>query len=91
MSSVDKTNTNTLNQPKESASNYNTKNDERDYQSGYVKKLFTEQDVCTSGIIYRYINNVDPNKDLICDTAKYGGPLHIITVTDEEAKKLEKK
>ena len=56
-------------------------------EPGYVKKIFTEQDVCTSGIIYRYINNVDPNKDLICDTAKYGGPLHIISGTYEEVKK----
>ena len=49
---------------------------------GYVKKLLTEQDVYTSGVIYRYINNVDPNKDLITDTAKYGGPLKIETVPD---------
>ena len=49
---------------------------------GYVKEILTEQDVYTSGIIYRYINNVDPNKDLITDTAKYGGPLKIIHGTD---------
>ena len=46
--------------------------------SGYVKELLTEQDIYTSGIIYRYVNNVDPNKDLITDTAKIGGPLRII-------------
>ena len=50
--------------------------------AGYVKKLITEQDVCTSGVVYRYINNVDPNKDLITDTAKIGGPLNIVTVPD---------
>ena len=57
----------------------NTKDNQDD---GYVKKLLTEQDVYTSGVIYRYINNVDPNKDLITDTAKYGGPLKIETVPD---------
>ena len=51
--------------------------------AGYVKQIFTEQDVYTSGVIYRYINNVDPNKDLITDTAKIGGPLNIITVPDK--------
>ena len=40
--------------------------------AGYVKKLITEQDVYTSGVVCRYINNVDPNKDLITDTAKIG-------------------
>ena len=50
---------------------------------GYVKQIFTEQDVYTSGVIYRYINNVDLNKDLITDTAKIGGPLNIITVPDK--------
>ena len=50
--------------------------------AGYVKKLITEQDVYTSGVVYRYINNVDPNKDLITDTAKIGGPLNIVTVPD---------
>ena len=49
---------------------------------GYVKEILTEQDVYTSGVVYRYINNVDPNKDLITDTAKYGGPLHIEVVKD---------
>ena len=58
------------------------KNDERE-DSGYVKKLLTEQDVYTSGIIYRYINNVDPNKDLITDTAKIGGPLKIVPAYDK--------
>ena len=52
---------------------------------GYVKEILTEQDIYTSGIIYRYINNVDPNKDLITDTAKYGGPLRIIHGTDSGA------
>ena len=46
--------------------------------NGYVKQILTEQDVYTSGIIYRYVNNVDPNKDLVTDTAKIGGPLKII-------------
>ena len=49
---------------------------------GYVKEILTEQDVYTSGVVYRYINNVDPNKDLITDTAKYGGPIHIEVVKD---------
>ena len=49
---------------------------------GYVKEILTEQDVYTSGVVYRYINNVDPNKDLITDTAKYGGPLQIEVVKD---------
>lgn len=56
---------------------YQSKNDKTG-DNGYVKEILTEQDVYTSGIIYRYINNVDPNKDLITDTAKYGGPLKII-------------
>ena len=53
-------------------------NYDRTGDNGYVKQILTEQDVYTSGIIYRYVNNVDPNKDLITDTAKYGGPLKII-------------
>ena len=44
---------------------------------GYVKDIRTEQDVQNSGIPYRYVNNVDPKKDLITDSAKYGGPLEI--------------
>ena len=63
---------------------YPSKNDKSgDY--GYVKEILTEQDVYTSGIIYRYINNVDPNKDLITDTAKIGGPLKIIHGSDTGA------
>ncbi len=50
--------------------------------SGYVKQIFTEQDVYTSGVVYRYINNIDPNKDLITDTAKIGGPLKIEIIKD---------
>ena len=50
--------------------------------SGYVKQIFTEQDVYTSGVVYRYINNIDPNKDLITDTAKMGGPLKIEIIKD---------
>ena len=46
-------------------------------QQGPVKDIRTEQDVNNSGIPYRYVNNVDPNKDLITDTAKYGGPLKV--------------
>ena len=49
---------------------------------GYVKELFTDQQIYTSGVVYRYINNVDPNKDLITDSAKYDGPLKIETVPD---------
>jgi uncharacterized protein YkwD len=46
-------------------------------EPGYSKELRTEQDIKNSGIPYRYVNNVDPNKDLITDSAKYGGPLNI--------------
>ena len=42
-----------------------------------IKDIKTEQDVNNSGIPYRYVNNVDPNKDLITDSAKYGGPLKV--------------
>ena len=65
----------------DNASANTLKNNEKDdYDSGYVKPILTEKDVYTSGIIYRYINNVDPNKDLITDTAKIGGPLRIVSV-----------
>ena len=50
--------------------------------AGYVKELFTDQQIYTSGVVYRYINNVDPNKDLITDTAKFDGPLKIETVPE---------
>ena len=63
--------------------NDTTANLKENEDTGYVKQIFTEQDVYTSGVIYRYINNVDPNKDLITDTAKIGGPLNIITVPDK--------
>ena len=56
--------------------------DKENIGPGYIKEVLTEQDVYTSGVVYRYINNVDPNKDLITDTAKYGGPLHIEIVKD---------
>ena len=46
-------------------------------QQGPVKDIRTEQDVNNSGIPYRYVNNVDPNKDLITDTAKFGGPVKV--------------
>ena len=69
-----------------SGSGYGTGNqtnyDDRFEDSGYVKRILTEQDVITSGIIYRYVNNVDPNKDLITDTAKIGGPLKVISVRE---------
>jgi hypothetical protein len=55
---------------------YYTKVEERE-EPGYSKKIRNEQDVYTSGVPYRYVNNVDPNKDLITDTAKYGGPVNI--------------
>ena len=63
-----------------------TNYDDRGEDYGYVKRILTEQDVITSGIIYRYINNVDPNKDLITDTAKIGGPLKVISVREVPAK-----
>ena len=34
-----------------------------------------EQDPYNSGIPYRYVDNVDPNKDLITDSAKYSGQM----------------
>ena len=46
---------------------------------GYVKDIRTEQDVQNAGIPYRYVNNVDPNKDLITDSAKYSGPVKMNT------------
>jgi hypothetical protein len=52
---------------------------EQQQGQGYVKDIRTEQDVNNSGIPYRYVNNVDPNKDLITDSAKYGGPVKINT------------
>ena len=57
-------------------------NEKEKDDSGYVKQIFTEQDVYTSGVVYRYINNIDPNKDLITDTAKIGGPLKIEIIKD---------
>ena len=57
-------------------------NEKEKDDSGYVKQIFTEQDVYTSGVVYRYINNIDPNKDLITDTTKIGGPLNIEIVKD---------
>ena len=50
--------------------------------NAYVKELFTDQQIYTSGVVYRYVNNIDPNKDLICDSAKYDGPLKIEMVPD---------
>ena len=44
-----------------------------------IKDIKTGEDVDNSGIPYRYVNNVDPNKDLITDSAKYGGPLKVNT------------
>ena len=70
--------------PESTNAGYDTNAKDKDY--GYVKEILTERDVYTSGIIYRYINNVDPNKDLITDTAKYGGPLKIETVYDNPKK-----
>ena len=88
MSTLNKEPLSTLNNNlKDTGTASNLNYDIREDEPGYVKKLLTEQDVCTSGIIYRYINNVDPNKDLICDTAKYGGPLRIVSYTDDENKK----
>ena len=60
-------------------SQINYSNVEREEQPGpgYVKDIRTEQDVYNSGIPFRYVNNVDPNKDLITDSAKYGGPTKI--------------
>ena len=40
-------------------------------------EISNEQNIDNKGIPYRYVDNVDPNKDLITDSAKYGGPLQI--------------
>ena len=77
----DKTINQTLNQPK-NAENPTLNNTQEKGDVGYVKELFTDQQIYTSGVIYRYVNNIDPNKDLICDSAKYDGPLNIVTVPD---------
>ena len=70
-----------LNQPK-NVENSTLNNTQEKGDVGYVKELFTDQQIYTSGVIYRYVNNIDPNKDLICDSAKYDGPLNIVTVPD---------
>lgn len=57
--------------------NYSKYESKEEVGPGYVKDIRSEQDVYTSGIPYRYVNNVDPNKDLITDSAKYGGPVRI--------------
>ena len=75
-------NENNINNGKEPGIGENTINSGND-DKGYVKQIFTQQDVYTSGIVYRYINNVDPNLDLITDTAKFGGPLHILSVGND--------
>ena len=77
----DKTINQTLNQPK-NVDNSTLNNTQEKGDVGYVKELFTDQQIYTSGVIYRYVNNIDPNKDLICDSAKYDGPLNIVTVPD---------
>ncbi len=77
----DKTINQTLNQPK-NVENSTLNNTQEKGDVGYVKELFTDQQIYTSGVIYRYVNNIDPNKDLICDSAKYDGPLNIVTVPD---------
>ena len=77
----DKTINQSLNQPK-NVENSTLNNTQEKGDVGYVKELFTDQQIYTSGVIYRYVNNIDPNKDLICDSAKYDGPLNIVTVPD---------
>ena len=77
----DKTINQTLNQPK-NVENSTLNNTQEKGDVGYVKELFTDQQIYTSGVVYRYVNNIDPNKDLICDSAKYDGPLNIVTVPD---------
>ena len=61
----DKTINQTLNQPK-NVENSTLNNTQEKGDVGYVKELFTDQQIYTSGVIYRYVNNIDPNKDLIC-------------------------
>ena len=71
----------TINQPN-NLENATINNTQEKGDVGYVKELFTDQQIYTSGVVYRYVNNIDPNKDLICDSAKYDGPLKIETVPD---------
>ena len=59
-----------------SETGYFSKFEERE-EPGNIREIRTEQDIKTSGIPYRYVNNVDPNKDLITDSAKFDGPLNI--------------
>ena len=77
----DKTINQTLNQPK-NVENSTLNNTQEKGDVGYIKELFIDQQIYTSGVVYRYVNNIDPNKDLICDSAKYDGPLNIVTVPD---------
>ena len=44
-------------------------------EPGYTKRITSDETIIPSGIRYRYVNNVDPNKDLICDSANYDGPV----------------
>ena len=59
-----------------SETGYFSKFEERE-EPGNIREIRTEQDIKTSGIPYRYVNNVDPNKDLITDSAKFDRPLNI--------------
>ena len=70
------------NENKENNLDKETLNNGEKEAPGYVKELLTDQQIYTSGVVYRYINNVDPNKDLITDTAKFDGPLRIETVPE---------
>ena len=71
----------TINQPN-NLENATLNNTQEKGDVGYIKELFTDQQIYTSGVVYRYVNNIDPNKDLICDSAKYDGPLKIEMVPD---------
>ena len=60
-----------------------------DVDPNYIINITTEELIIPSGIRYRYIKDVDPNKDLICDTANCDGLYNIKTTTKNTTSKEE--
>ena len=60
-----------------------------DLDPNYITNITTEELIIPSGIRYRYIKDVDPTKDLICDTANYDGLYTIKTTTKNMTSKEE--
>ena len=50
-------------------------------QTGYSTNVTGGETPVPPGIPYRYVKDVDPNKDLICDSASYNGPVTVQNVT----------